>query len=81
MNAIRCLCLLALSLGTTACMPEPPPTDQPPEPQAAVATPAAEQHTELRDAIQAPQDKARAVEGQVEQAADAQRDAIDAQTQ
>ena len=80
MNAIRCLCLSALLLGTAACMPEPPSTDKPPEPQAA-ATPAAEQHTELRDAIQAPQDKARAVEDQVQQAADAQRDAIDAQAQ
>lgn len=81
MNATRCLCLIALLSGTAACMPEPPPTDKPPEPQATAATPAAEQNTELRDAIQAPQDKARAVEGQVEQAADAQRDAIDAQTQ
>jgi len=81
MNATRCLCLVALLSGAAACMPEPPPTDKPPEPQAAVATPAAEQHTELRDAIHAPQDKARAVEGQVEQAADAQRDAIDAQAQ
>lgn len=34
--------------------------------------------TELRDAIQAPQDKARAVEDMLMQAADAQRDAIDA---
>ncbi|MBP3983641.1 hypothetical protein J5837_04305 [Pseudoxanthomonas helianthi] len=81
MNATRCLCLVALLSGAVACKPEPPPADKPPEPQAAVATPAAEQHTELRDAIQAPQDKARAVEGQVEQAADAQRDAIDAQAQ
>lgn len=81
MNSTRCLCLAVLLSGVVACKPEPPPADKPPEPQAAVATPAAEQHTELRDAIQAPQDKARAVEGQVEQAADAQRDAIDAQAQ
>ena len=81
MNMAQRVCLIALLLGTAACMPEPPPTDKPPEPQAAVAAPAAEQNTELRDAIQAPQDKARAVEGQVQQAADAQRDAIDAQAQ
>ena len=45
------LCMLVLA----ACRPEPPPTDQPPEPQARA-------HTGLRDAIQAPQDKAREVE-------------------
>jgi hypothetical protein len=51
-----------------ACSPPPkPPTDQPPEPQA----------TQLRDAIQAPIDKAKAVEGQVQDAADAQRKAIE----
>lgn len=52
-----------------ACSPPPkPPTDQPPEPQA----------TQLRDAIQAPIDKAKAVEGQLQDAADAQRKAIEA---
>ena len=65
------LCLLAL---LAACQRELPDTERPPEPQ---ATP----HTELRDAIQAPQDKARATEDQVQQAADAQRAAIDAQAQ
>lgn len=74
--------LLAVTLGgIAACTPQPPPTDKPPEPQAAAATPAAEQHTELRDAIQAPQDKARATEDQVQQAADAQRAVIEAQAQ
>ena len=51
-----------------ACSPPPkPPADQPPAPQA----------TQLRDAIQAPIDKAKAVEGQVQDAADAQRKAIE----
>ena len=48
----------ALVLGVAmlaACRPEPPPTERPPEPQAQAGT-------ELRDAIQAPQDKAREVE-------------------
>ena len=65
------LCLLAL---LAACQREMPDTERPPEPQATT-------HTELRDAIQAPQDKARAVEDQVQQAADAQRKAIDAAAQ
>ncbi|WP_425605658.1 hypothetical protein [Pseudoxanthomonas daejeonensis] len=60
------LCLAALA----ACRPEPPPTEQPPEPQA-------QAHTELRDAIQAPQDKARAVEKNVQEAADRQQAQID----
>ena len=46
------LCLLAL---LAACQREMPDTERPPEPQATT-------HTELRDAIQAPQDKARQVE-------------------
>ena len=41
--------------GLAACRPEPPPADQPPEPQVRA-------DTGLRDAIQAPQDKARQVE-------------------
>lgn len=63
------LCLVALA----ACRREPPPTEQPPEPQA-------QAHTELRDAIQAPQDKARAVEKTVQDAADRQQAQIDAAT-
>ena len=62
-------CLLALA----ACKPEPPPTERPPEPQA-------QAHTELRDAIQAPQDKAREVEKTVQDAADRQQAEIDAAT-
>ena len=63
-----------LLLGVAACSkPEPPKKDQPPEPQA-------EQHTELRDVIQKPIERANAVEGQVLDAAKQQQDAIDAQT-
>lgn len=59
----------AFTLGTAACSPPPevPPIDEPPEPQA----------TALRDAINEPLDKARAVEGILQDAADAQREAID----
>ena len=64
-----------LLLACSACnKPEPPKKEQPPKPQAA------EQHTELRDAIQAPIDRAKAVEPQVIDAAKQQEDAIDAQT-
>ncbi len=51
--------------------PQPAPTDQKPDPQA----------TALRDHIQQPLDKARAVQAASDQAADAQRNAIDAATQ
>ena len=61
---VLCLAMLA------ACRPEPPPTEQPPEPQA-------QAHTDLRDAIQAPQDKARAVEKTVQDAADRQQAQIE----
>lgn len=54
----------------SACRPEPPDRERPPEPQAA-------QPTQLHDAIQAPIERARQVELDVEQAADAQRAAID----
>ncbi len=58
-----------LLLACAACSkPEPLPTEQPPEPQA----------TQLRDAIQAPIDKAKAVEGTVQDAADKQKAAIEA---
>lgn len=57
----------------TGCTPEPPEKERPPEPQAA-------QHTQLRDAIQAPLDRARQVEVDTHEAAEAQREAIDAAT-
>ena len=64
-----------LLLGCAACSkPEPPKKEQPPEPQAQAA------HTELRDAIQKPIERAKAVEGQVLDAAKQQQDDIDAQT-
>lgn len=68
------LALLPLVLG--ACKPEPPDREQPPAPQA--AAPAAETHTELRDAIQRPIQRAEQVDVDVQQAADAQRKAIEA---
>lgn len=63
----------ALSILCVACSkPEPPKKEQPPVPQA---------DTELRDAIQAPIDRAKAVEPAVLDAAKQQQDQIDAQTQ
>jgi outer membrane biosynthesis protein TonB len=61
-------------LLASACHPTPPPTDQPPKPQA-------EQHTEMRDAIKKPLDQAKAVEDQVQKAAEEQRKQIDAAAQ
>ncbi len=68
------LCAFATATLLAACnKPAPPPTDQPPEPQA--------QHTELRDAIQQPIDKAKAVEKSVRDAAEKQQADIDAKTE
>ncbi|MGN6512619.1 MAG: hypothetical protein ACTHKZ_03480 [Lysobacteraceae bacterium] len=62
---------LSLVLALAACSkPTPPDKDQPPEPKA----------TGLRDTIQAPIDKAKAVEPQVLDAARQQQAEIDAQT-
>lgn len=70
--------VLPLLLACAACSkPEPPKKDQPPEPQAQAPV---ETHTELRDAIQAPIDRAKAVSPEVLDAAKKQRDEIDAQT-
>lgn len=72
--ARRCVPALAIVLGVAtlaACRPEPPPTERPPEPQA-------QAHTELRDAIRAPQDKARAVEKTLQDDAARQRAQIEA---
>jgi hypothetical protein len=60
--------------------PQPPPTERPPEPQAATRVPATADHTALRDAIRAPQDRARAVEDVTLEAADRRRAEIEAQT-
>lgn len=62
--------VVAATLMPGCSRPEPPPTDQPPEPQA--------QHTELRDAIREPIDKARAVEKSVQDAAEQRQAEIDA---
>ena len=68
---IGCVVLAALA----ACSKPPAPEkERPPVPKAA-------QHTQMRDAIQAPLDKARHVEADMQKAADAQRAAIDAQSQ
>lgn len=70
---MRTLACCALLLTLVACSkPKPPEKDRPVEPQAA-------QHTELREAIQAPIDKARNVEADMQKAADDQRAAIEAQ--
>ncbi|HVR81970.1 MAG TPA: hypothetical protein VHF02_07800 [Luteimonas sp.] len=62
-----------LLLACTACsQPEPPKKEQPPEPQA-------QQHTELRDSIQRPIERAKGVESQVLDAAQQQQADIDAQ--
>ncbi len=74
---------LSTVLLCAACSrPEAPPTDQPPEPQAAQAQadPYQQTHSELNDAIQRPINKAKAVESTVLDAADQQRADIDAQT-
>jgi len=64
--------VLALGIAVLAgCRPEPPPTERPPEPQA-------QANTELRDAIKAPQDKARAVEKTLQDDADHTRAQVDA---
>ena len=67
----RSLVLIAALLVLGACSkPTPPDPERPVEPQASA--------TELRDAIQEPLDKAKAVEGDVQKAAEAQRAAIEA---
>ena len=60
------ICALSLALSAMAgcSKPEPPQKEQQPEPQA---------NTELRDAIKAPIDKAKAVEDSVQDAADKQK--------
>ncbi|MFT3754818.1 MAG: hypothetical protein QM769_02535 [Pseudoxanthomonas sp.] len=73
-HSFRLIASAAWLMTLAACQPQPPPTEQPPVPQA-------QAHTELRDAIQAPQNKARAVEDTMQQAADQQREQIDAATQ
>jgi len=68
---LRLLLCCALLTLTACSKPLPPEKERPVEPQAHEAT-------ELRDAIQAPIDRAKAVDDQTEKAADAQRQAIEA---
>jgi len=77
MNAsmLRVAGLVLVIGGLAACKPEPPPTDEPPQPKAATAS-----ATELRDAIKQPIDQAKAVEAATQQAAEKQRAEIDAAT-
>lgn len=72
MSAFAILLLAACSPEPTPIEPTPVPEDEP-TPQVVAGD-----ATELRDAIQAPQDKARVVEDTLMQAGDAQREAIDA---
>lgn len=66
---LRILSITALACLAAACSkPTPAPMEQPPEPQA----------TQLRETIQQPLDKAKAVEGQMQQSADEQRAKIEA---
>jgi hypothetical protein len=72
-----CAALLALA----GCdKPEPPPTERPPEPQAAARVAATPDHTALRRAIDAPQDRARAVEEVTLEAADRRRAELEEQS-
>ena len=79
MNAslLRLTCTTLLGLGLAACKPTPPPTDEPPQKKEIEAT----EEEELRDAIQQPIDQAKAVENNVQEAADQQASKIDAVTQ
>lgn len=64
---MRLLLVLAATLALAACRdPAPTPTPDPPEPQ---TTAAAQDHTELRDAMQEPLDKAAAVEDTLQESA------------
>ena len=68
------LIIYALALG--ACSdPEPTPTPDPPEPQTAAT---AEEHTELRDAMQAPLEKAESVEVTLQDTAAERDEALEA---
>mgnify|MGYP001412259742 CR=1 FL=1 len=70
---------VAALLALAACSPDPTPVEPTPVPEDEPAPQAAAgDATELRDAIQRPLDRARAVEDTLQQAADAQRDAIEA---
>lgn len=77
---VRMVAITAVTLLVACTKPEPPPTEQPPEPQAESTTEDTADATELRDAIREPIERAEAVEGAVLEAAEQQQDAIDAAT-
>ena len=66
--------LLLICLALTACMATPEPT----APTATLQAPEKEANTEMRDAIQAPIEKAEKVEDQVIDGAEKQRADIEA---
>ena len=71
-DSTRIICALVLTLALYACgKPQPPDRERPPEPQAA-------EHTQLRDAIQQPIDRAKQADEAVQKAAEEQRKAIEA---
>ena len=70
MKPLPCIAALTATLVVACGKPQPPEKEKPPEPRAT--------HTELRDTIQRPIDKAKAVEAEVQKAADEQRAAIEA---
>ena len=73
-RAVMWMSLLAVCAGLTGCSkPKVPDHDDPPEPQAAAATPP----TQLREAMQKPIDKAEAAQAEIDAAAERQRKAID----
>ena len=78
-NARPFLLALLTAFALAACDPEPTPVEPTPAPEDEPAPQAAtESHTQLRDAINAPLEQARAVEGTLQRSADAQAEAIDA---
>ena len=67
---------LATTLALAACSdPAPTPTPDPPEPQ---TTASADGHTELRDAMQAPLEKAESVEVTLQDTAAERDEALEA---
>lgn len=75
MTRLPACCAVLLLATLAACSkPQPPEKERPVEPQAA-------QHADMREAIQAPIDKARDVQANTKKAAEAQRAAIDAQVE
>lgn len=78
--SLRVLALAACTALAGCNPPEPPDKEQPPEPIAGTAVPAAQDPTALRRAIEQPIDKAKAAEDATAAAQQAQQDALDAAT-